>query len=211
MPGKLQTANIADWGEGIAPLTEMTGVLNGGFIEATMGYAWSPESWGGWSTMMAWYRKALRAVAEPKLVVFHQGGDSRDLKTFRYGFSSSLMDDGFYNFSDDRLGGYRDVIWFDEYDLKLGRATSAPPLQAWQKGVFRRDFENGIALVNPKGNGPVEVELEEDFLKLVGSQDPAVNSGQTVRRVRLEDRDGILLQRLRTKVRPLPPFSLSVE
>ena len=49
---------------------------------------------------------------------------------------------------------YTGLVWFDEYDAKLGQATQAPATTAWQKGVYRRNFEKGIALVNPRGNGP---------------------------------------------------------
>jgi hypothetical protein len=75
--------------------------------------------------------------------------------------------------------------------------------KAWQNGVYRRNFENGIVLVNPKGNGPREVTLEEDFRRIKGTQAPSVNNGQLTRKVQLADRDGIILLRLK----PLPPPS----
>jgi hypothetical protein len=93
-------------------------------------------------------------------------------------------------------------VWFDEYDAKLGQAIEAPTTTAWQNGVYRRNFENGIALVNPRGNGPREVTLEEDFKRIAGKQAPGVNNGQVTRKVQLNDRDGIIL--LRLKPAPLP-------
>jgi hypothetical protein len=71
--------------------------------------------------------------------------------------------------------------------------------------VYRRDFENGIALVNPKGNGPVEITLEEEFRRISGKQAPGVNNGQLTKTVKLNDRDGIILKRVTAKALPKAP------
>lgn len=200
MPGKYMIGNIADWGNKDAVLTELNGTLQGGIIEGIVGPSYSPETWASWSEMMRWYRKTMAAIAEPKLVIFHHGhGDPTNYQAMRYGLASCLMDDAYYSFTKDVYSG---VYWFDEYDAKLGQATSSPATAAWQKGVYRRDFENGIALVNPRGNGPVEVVLEADFKRIAGNQAPTVNNGQTTRKVQLKDRDGIIL--LRVTAQPLP-------
>jgi hypothetical protein len=99
---------------------------------------------------------------------------------------------------------------FDEYSAKLGNALGAPVLVAWQNGVYRRDFENGIVLVNPKGNGMKTVTLETDFKHISGKQAPSVNSGQTARTVTLQDRDGIVLLRLAPKSKPQPPRNIVI-
>jgi uncharacterized membrane protein len=80
----------------------------------------------------------------------------------------------------------------------------------YQNGVYRRDFENGIALVNPKGNGTQTVTLETSYKHLSGTQAPTVNNGQTVTTVTLNDRDGVILQRLTSQPVPDAP-SLSVQ
>jgi hypothetical protein len=201
MPGKLQLGNVGEWGSPQATTTEYQGLLNGGFMEALIGQSYSVETWGGWDAMMAWYRKTMNVLGEPKLGIFHQIGDPNDYRSFRYGFTSSLMDDGYYAFNADDM--YHDVLLFDEYNAQLGNATSAPPTSAWQKGVYRRDFANGIALVNPKGNGAQQVTLETDFRRLSGSQDSAVNNGQTVRTLTLQDRDGIVV--MRTQAQSIQP------
>jgi len=92
----------------------------------------------------------------------------------------------------------------------LGNATSSPQTTAWQRGVFRRDFENGIALVNRKGNGAQTVQLETSFKRLLGNQAPGVNNGQTVTSVTLQDRDGIILMRLAPTTTPDPPGNVTV-
>lgn len=209
MPGKLMIGNVADWGHSNAVLTELNQSLNGGVIEGILGTNYSPESWASWTEMMRWYRKTMAAVAEPKLVAFHQQGSPTDYKSLRYGLASCLLDNGYFAFS-DAAKGYSGVVWFDEYDAKLGTAVTAPATTAWQKGVYRRDFENGIALVNPKGNGPVEVTLEEDFRRLDGKQAPSVNNGQLTRKVLLQDRDGIILKRVKAVAAPTAPKLVAV-
>jgi hypothetical protein len=72
----------------------------------------------------------------------------------------------------------------------------------WQKGsglgVFAREFDNGIVLLNPKGNGVVTItssDLPGMWHRLSGDQAPAVNSGAAFTGVTLQDRDGIILLR----------------
>ncbi len=207
MPGKLQLANVADWGQSGAVLTEYQGVWNGGVLEHMIGKTYSIES-ASWSGMMAHYRKTMDALAAPKLGVFQQDGSVTDYRGMRYGLASCMMDDGYYSFNDLSHENYG-VPWFDEFDAKLGASMSKPQTAAWQSGVYRRDFEKGIVLVNPKGNGTREVTLEGDFVKLKGSQDPTVNDGSTVRKVTLQDRDGIILMRVKSLKRPAPPAGVT--
>ena len=201
MPGKYVIGNVADWGAKDAVLTELDQTLQGGVIEGVLGTRYAPEKWASWSEMMRWYRKTMAAIAEPKLVAFNQHGVTTDYQSLRYGLGSCLLDDGYFSFTDSAKN-YVGLVWFDEYDAKLGQATQTPATSAWQNGVYRRNFENGIVLVNPRGNGPREVTLEEDFKRISGKQAPAVNNGQATRKVQLNDRDGIIL--LRLKPTPLP-------
>jgi hypothetical protein len=209
-PGKLQLANLADWIQPQAVLTEYNGVFNGGILEGMIGKSYSVETRNGWAEMMKGYRKAMAALAAPKLAIFTQAGNPTDYQAMRYGLTSTLMDDGYFYFFNEKKS-YTGVVWFDEYDAKLGAATSSPATKAYQNGVYRRDFENGIALVNPKGNGPQEVTLEGDFVKLKGTQDSGVNNGQTVRKVTLKDRDGIILMRKNPVKRPAAPGGVTIE
>jgi hypothetical protein len=204
MPGKLQIGNVAEWGASGINLSGLTGVVNGGFIEGIIGYSYSPETWGSWSEMMRRYRFTMTTVLQPQLVIFGQAGVATDYQGVRYGLASCLMDNGYYQFS---LAGkeYTGTFWFDEFNSKLGNATTSPPTAAWQKGVYRRDFDNGIALVNPRGNGPQTVQLETPYRKIAGTQDPVTNNGETVQEVTLKDRDGIILLRAGGAAAPLQP------
>ena len=216
MPGKYQIGNVTDWGTSGVNLSPLAGVLNGGMIEAMIGFPYSPETWGSWSEMMREYRFIMASVAQPQLLIFGQVGVANDYRGFRYGFASCLMDNGYYSFS-LAANNYSGTFWFDEFDTKLGNATSNPQTSAWQKGVYRRDFENGIALVNPRGNGTQTVQLETAYHRISGTQDPVTNNGQTVQTVTLNDRDGIILLRTSAApgapaaVQPKPPAAVTVQ
>jgi hypothetical protein len=210
LPGKLYLANVADWGLVEAVISEYSGQFNGGVFEGMVGRPYSIEKWGSWQQMMTAYRKIMAAFASPKLGVCVQTGALNDYQGMRYGLGSCSLDDGYYAYSnvDDT---YHRVPQFDEFKVKLGAAVSGPTTTAWQAGVYRRDFQNGIVLVNPRGNGARTVTLESDFVKVKGTQDPSVNNGQTVRTVTLKDRDGIFLLRQASAVRPNAPSGFSAQ
>jgi hypothetical protein len=158
--------------------------------------------------MMAGYRKALNATVGPKLTIFGVDGGATDYRQFRYSYASCLLDDGVFQYQPSNSPPFP---WFDEYDNKLGLALAAPTTAPWKQGVFRRDFERGIVLVNPKGNGAQTLELEQEYRRIAGSQDPAVNNGQLTRVVNLQDRDGIVLMRTTARARPSAPVNVRVE
>jgi hypothetical protein len=192
MPGKYQLGNIGDWGDPKGTITEYQGIANGGVLEAFIGKSFSVEGYAGWQSMMDRYRKVMGAIADPKIAMFNQWG----------------RHDGYYTFTDDAKK-FHGVTWFDEFDSNLGAAISQPAKKPWQGGVYRRDYANGIALVNPKGNGAHTVTLEGDFVKIKGTQDKLVNDGKTVRTVTLKDRDGIILLRKNPLRAPkAPPLAI---
>jgi hypothetical protein len=207
---QLVIGNIADWlvGNTITEYVSPTPVLNGGAMESVIGQSWSVEGFAGWSGMMAYYSHVMASVAAPKLVIFSQDATSTtDYRGFRYGFASCLLGDAYYY--SDNGGSYNDFLTYDEYSFKLGTANAPalvfPGATPYQNGVYRRDFANGIVLVNPKGNGTRTVTLETSYKHLSGSQDPTVNNGQTVTSVTLQDRDGVILARTTAQAVPDAP------
>jgi hypothetical protein len=156
------------------------------------------------------YRFRMNMTIAPKLVVCGtilnaNGSDAYTTTPFqamRYGIASVLLDDGYYAYSPN---GYpdNDLFSFDELGGNpggpavgyLGYPTEPPPKAAWQSGVWRREFDHGIALVNPKGNGSKTVNLEATFKHLTGAQNPTVNDGSAVASVTLQNRDGLILLR----------------
>ncbi len=212
---QLIIGNLATWlvDNTITEYVSPSPVLNGGTMESIIGQSYSVENFAGWSGMMAYYSHVMASVAAPKLVIFAQDAISTsDYQGFRYGFASCLLGDGYY-YNDD-AGSYNDFLTYDEYSFNLGTATTSalvfPGATAYQNGVWRRDFANGIALVNPKGNGMQTVTLETTYKHLSGTQAPSVNNGQSVTTVTLNDRDGVIL--LRTSSQPVPDApTLSVQ
>jgi len=203
-PGKLQIANAADWVLSNANINEYSGKFHGGLIE----HMQRLDTNVGWAEMMKGYRKVMAALAAPKIGICSWEGTMTDYQGMRYGFASCAMDDGYFAYTDSAKR-YYGAPQFDEFNANLGAAVSAPSTSAWQSGVYRRDFANGIVLVNPKGNGQRTVTLEGDFVKLKGTQDATVNNGATVRQVTLKDRDGIVLLRKAKATRPLPPGNIT--
>jgi hypothetical protein len=172
---------------------EYAGQLEAAFLEGLMGMTWSIETWSGWPAVMKRYRAVMANTRVPHLVGFNVAGDKSDYRFFRYAFASCLLDDGYFCFT-DRAQVFSSVPWFDEYDFKLGAAVSKPPLAAWKGGVWRRDFQRGIVLVNPTAQ-PVTLTVEPGFLRLSGAQAPAVNSGSPATSLVLAAKDGIVLKR----------------
>jgi hypothetical protein len=201
MPGKYQIGNVADWGAQGADLSYLTGILSGGLMESAIGESYSVETWGGWNEMMREYRVIMANIAQPQLVVVSQDDNPTGYQSVRYGLASTLMDNGYYAFT-NISNGYSGTFWFDEYDDAgkgtgyLGMPVSGPSLTPYQNGVYMREFDHGFALVNPKGNGTQTVTLPVAVHRILGTQAPSVNNGATIPAgspITLQDRDGLIL------------------
>jgi hypothetical protein len=195
----------------IAAASPLDGIMQGALDEGFLGKSYSVETYINWDATMAEYKFRMNLTIPPKLVVLGHGGMAANgadpytatpYQAMRYGVASVALDDGYYAFSPD---GYPDdvLFWFDELGGNaggpplgyLGYPTQAPPTVAWQSGVWRRDFDHGIVLVNPKGNGAKTVSLGGTFKHLTGTQNPSLNNGASVTSVTLQDRDGLILLR----------------
>ncbi len=187
-PGALIMGNSID---SDLSFVEYKNELNGAFMEAVMGLPWSLESRKGWSAVMDRYHSTMQNTLSPHLVVFHVIGNVDNYRFFRYAYTSSLLDDGYFSFSDvDK--GYSTVPWFDEYDVDLGMALDPPTYVPWQGPVYRREFEHGIVLVNPSTQ-VFAVSLEKPYKRISGTQDTRVNSGGNVQNLILVPKDGVVL------------------
>ena len=80
-------------------------------------------------------------------------------------------------------------------------SSGAPQTAAWSKGVWMREFKNGVVLWNPKGNRAQTVSVSAlvspsghtGLKHITGTQDPTVNNGAVATSVTLNDRDGVIL------------------
>jgi hypothetical protein len=198
--------------------------IDGGLLENVMRPTGGPEKKkNGWQTVYKWYRHSMDFFRTPDLTFFtvmgdlkhHSAIDGRPANSnashyqwFRYTFATALMQNGYYVYrAKDYPSG--SSLWFDEYDRAgrddtswMGRGIAGPsnpgakgPSNPWKQGVYRRDFENAVVLVNPRGNGKKTISLEGGLRKLRGQQDSRTNNGRTVQSVTLNDSDGIILVR----------------
>jgi hypothetical protein len=144
-----------------------------------------------------------------------------ECQLLRYGLCTALLDDGYFAAG---VTGYDWSLarWYDEYgddsltqvNVKrgyLGTASSARPTSpTWNQGtlgVWSRQFSNGIAIVNPRGNGAQTVTLPQAYQALSGTQQPTVNNGAVVTTLTIPDGDGRIL--ILTKFVPNGAYSLS--
>jgi hypothetical protein len=184
----------------------LKGVHDGGLIQDTTK---KDGQRGGWPVMMQAYRRGLSLAGGPKIVIFHNKikdllDDNPDMTVYqanRYGLTSTLMDNGYYAVMapgqlrpefDEFFGGKDRSVSKLGY---LGYPKNPPQTSAWSQGVYRREFDKGLVLVNPKGNGTRTVNVGSGWRRIDGSQDPKHNNGQSAASVTLKEQDGIILVR----------------
>ena len=188
-PGRLQMGNV----DNDLSSPEYRGQLGGAFLEALMGKSYSIETWAGWVPMMQRYLATTANLRGPALVGFNVHGSPSDYRFFRYAFTSCLLGNGAFSFTDSALG-YSSVPWFDEYEVALGAPAEAATLNAWSNGVYRRLYANAMVLVNPQLDART-VTIEPGWRRLLAGQDPVTNNGQAVGTLTLPAKDGIVLVR----------------
>ena len=154
----------------------------------------------------------MNSVNTPKYVIFMQDAAATNYAGMRYGFCTCLLDNAYY--ANSANGAYSSITLLDEFNFNLGAPIAGPNnpsngtnssggLTVWSNGVWRRDFQNGIILVNPRGNHPngvgvgATVTLTDQngnpatYWHLRASsyanQDPTVNNGAAVTSVTMPD------------------------
>lgn len=126
-------------------------------------------------------------------------GNRNNYSRVRYGLGTALISgNGVYYSFDYGDKDHTQVWWYDEYDVELGEpvgeAVSLNGAGQFREDVWRRDYTNGIVLVNATGVAQ-EIDLGGDYEKIIGKQDSGVNNGAIVNKVRLPARDGLVLRR----------------
>jgi len=155
---------------------------------------------GGWSGAMAKYADVMSRGLFPSLVIINRMGSGQaDYQAMRYGLTSTLLQGGFFSFDE---GSVRHAaLWrYDEYNTNLGLPLG-PAKRIWPststsfaEGVWRRDFERGVVIVNATSSSRT-VALGEGLEELRGTQS-SVNGGKIIDSLKLTGRDGrILLKR----------------
>jgi len=157
------------------------------------------ENGGTWSGSMETYNKLSTLNPDPQVSIVNiYNKNQADYQRVRFGLTSTLLGNGFFSYDYD-VSSPGQIWWYDEYSVKLGYPQSAPynlldnNSQTWQPGLWRRDFTNGITLVNSTNKKQVYVFNHEEFEKIQGTQDPKVNNGQNINYVILQPKDGLVL------------------
>ena len=155
----------------------------------------------GWEESMRVYSSNQDGLPQPRINIINTNtgnkGNSSDFKKIRFGLASTLLLDGQYSF-DFGDKDHAQTWWYDEYDVELGKpiteAISLNNKTQFKEDVWRREYENGIALVNSTLESR-DVDLGGEYEKINGAQDPAVNDGSIVNQVSLQAKDGLVMLR----------------
>ncbi|MBI4992642.1 MAG: FG-GAP repeat protein [Candidatus Magasanikbacteria bacterium] len=170
--------------------------VNGRMFE-TFPLRW--DNSGEWGKIMRSWKANKSSNKQPLLTIINtntaNAGGSDNYRQMRYGLASALLEDGYfsYDYGDKDHG---QLWWYDEYGVSLGKpispASSKKQLNEYQADVWRRDFKNGLAIVNSTAGKEV-VDLGGEYEKIHGTQDAVVNDGSIVTEVTIDEYDGRVL------------------
>ncbi len=158
------------------------------------------EAGGSWSGIMTGLVRNQAKNKNPQIYVFNANtnntGKQNDYRRMRFGLASSLIVDDVYFSFDYGTKDHSQVWWYDEYDVDLGDPTGEARgmngSNQFQSDVWRREYSNGVALVNPTSQAQT-VDLGAEYEKIIGKQDSVVNNGQITDRVRIGAKDGLVM------------------
>ncbi|MBP6859049.1 MAG: hypothetical protein KBC69_00280 [Candidatus Magasanikbacteria bacterium] len=169
--------------------------LNGAMLESF------PNA-GSWKETMRLYVSNQQGGPLPRFMVINantgnKGTETSNLKKVRFGLASTLMLDGYYSY-DFGDQNHNQTWWYDEYDVELGKplgtALSLNNKPQFEEDVWRREYENGIALVNATAQSQ-DIDLGGEYEKLTGTQDKNINNGAIVSQLSLPAKDGVIMLR----------------
>lgn len=156
----------------------------------------------GWATTLDKYRYVNDNGRSPSAGIINtnvnNSGNQSDFQKMRFGFASTMLDDGYYSF-DNGDGSHHETWWYDEYEVSLGESAGEAfnvidNSSDFKPGVWRRDFKNGLVIVNSTGQNQ-RVDLGGEYEKIHGTQDTIINDGSFVTAVTVRPSDGLILLR----------------
>lgn len=154
-----------------------------------------------WEEKMRLYKLSADTSAPQRIAIVGNTGSDKygsqaNYQKMRFGLASALMENGYYSY-DAGSSSHAENWWYDEYNINLGTPMGSSQSlggagSGYFKDVWRREFSNGIALVNSLAESR-EIDLGGEFEKIIGSQDPEINNGAIVSKVKLPAKDGLLM------------------
>jgi hypothetical protein len=191
----------------VNPIAIFEEQLNGALFEDFPTQWFGPKSWT--LTMDQYLNKLPEKNQSPNFYVLNSTsnntGNSAMYQEMRFGLASTLMGDGYHTF-DFGYNEHSQAWWYDEYEVALGMPESSAYNLLDKKnpfikeGLWRRDFENGIAIVNSTDKEQSYVFSQEEFEKINGQQDRSVNSGEKINFIKLAAHDGIILRKINNNI-----------
>ncbi|MFA5184650.1 MAG: putative glycoside hydrolase [Patescibacteria group bacterium] len=182
-------------------------LLNGMMLESFPSF-W--ENGGTWTGSLQTYLKLPALNLSPQTTVINiYDKNQANYRRVRYGLASTLLGHGFFSYDYD-VANHGQTWWYDEYGVNLGPAQSRPynllasSSEILKPGLWRRDFQNGLALVNSTDRKQTYVFQKEELEKIKGHQDPTVNNGQKINYISLEPQDGLILLKRSTLIKNAP-------
>jgi len=161
-----------------------------------MMYESFPTPWEGggyWPNVMKSYLEKTSLNVEPKIQIINANSQNKNnFKQMRWGLGSSLLGNAYFSF-DFGETFHGQTWWYDEYNLNLGAPISSAyrvdgPFDNFEKGLWRRDFENGTVFVNSYDK-KITYNLEKEFVKKINSNKNSI----LVKKIILDARDSIIL------------------
>lgn len=163
-----------------------------------------PSPWeadGTWAGSMKSYTNAKYFV-EPQIGIINSNVNNTwamsNYRKMRFSLGSALLGNGNFSF-DYGVNDHSQTWWYDEYETVLGKAVSEPinildkNNKTYKKGLWRRDFENGIVVVNSTDQNQNYAFTDEEFNKIDGRQDRSVNNGAKINLVSIMGQDAVIL------------------
>jgi hypothetical protein len=190
-----------------------------------------PKSFGWGPIMRTYASYEMKSLEPRMSIIMANDDDANNTKKMRFALASVLMFDGYFCFTNRtgayRSARWYDEYSVDaqsgraekKLELKgyLGRPLGAAfnveksaerlqdvlfskPTKASSE-TWRRDFENGIVLVNPDDE-PRTIKLNGSFRKISGKTDPVFNDGSVVTEISLPPNSGAILLRAASEIKP---------
>lgn len=175
---------------------------------------------GDWSASMRAYFRVLEHAVDPVITIVNVNTGNtgvQDPQQIRFGLTSTMLGGGLYSFDFGDLE-HAQRWWYEAYEVALGdplggpariadvraASLSASPIEAegFRPGVYRRDYAQGLVLVNSTRTEQ-RVRFDEEFELAVGA---AVTEGERriVSDVVLPPQDGAILLRVVEQIRGQP-------
>jgi len=189
-------------------LNDLQPPINGRMFE-TFPTPWEGD--GSWEDVMEKYLQTLPRLNQKPLIYIinsntNNTGDYNNYRKMRFGLTSTLLGNGYFSF-DHGDESHAQLWWYDEYDQDLGSPRGEPynlldkENNIIEKGLWRRNFEKGVSLVNSTNQEQTYYFRKEIFQKINGTQDRRVNDGARVNWVELQPKDGIILLKENREIR----------